>query len=211
MTGGTRPGRVEGSATPLLESMRRQIEERIRLQQQLLGVAVAVAAAELSFFADSASGSSLVPAMFSLLFIGFALAILRNDQEITVLASHILSPDEFGEHAYAQARWENHKFRAMQRSGVANFVTTAAQVVGIYGLPTLAGISSFVASVAEGPNAATWIVLAITTAFGALFVGAAMDVRERYQRLGVESERLLERSGGAAGRSATVSGEVLES
>jgi hypothetical protein len=182
-------------ATPLLDSMRRQIEERIRLQQQLLGVAVAVAAAELTFFSDSTSDSAIVPAMFSLLFIGFALAILRNDQEITVLASHLLKPDVFGPHAHAQARWEYHKFSAMQRSGIANLATTSAQVVGIYGLPVLAALSSLIAALAEGPTVAAWLVLALTAAFSALFIGAAIDVTRRYRELGLESERLLKADG----------------
>lgn len=172
------------------ETLQRQIEERLRLQQQLIGVGVAVGAAELSFFTGNRAETASVPALFALLFVGLALAVLRNDQEITILADHLLGVDEFGDAALEQARWESHRFTSMQ-GGPARFASSAAQTVGIYGVPVLGAVGSAFAALAQGPNSTTWAILAVTAVFAGLFALAALDVAVRYRKLGERSRQML--------------------
>lgn len=180
------------SSIHMVETLRSQIGDRVRLQQQLIGVSAAVAAAELSFFASRDETSALVPALFSLVFVGLALAIIRNDQEITFLARHVLNRNLFGEYAITQARWELFRFQAMQQDGFVVYLLTAAQVVASYGLPVLAAIASAVASLSDSPSDATWAALSLAAVFMVLFIASALDVASRYRQLGLMSKAMLD-------------------
>jgi hypothetical protein len=158
--------------------------ERVKGQQQILVVAAAVAGASLSFGAERLSTHPEVMALLCLLYVGFALAMLRYDQEITIIANHLLDESAFGLHAQAQSRWERHKFKQMQRSGIAAWVASASQTVGIYGVPVLAAVGFAWAAIATSPTALTWLILSVAFMFAALFIVGSVDVALRYQRLG---------------------------
>ncbi len=146
----------------MVESLRGQIVERVKAQQQIIVVSAAVAGATISFASNVLSGHPEIMALLCLLYVGLSLALLRQDQEITIIAVHLLDPSSYGDDARAQARWEVHKFHAMQ-GNVAGLVQSTAQAVGIYGVPILSG----------------------------LFLFGAADVARRYRELGEIGGKVL--------------------
>ncbi|HEY8853406.1 MAG TPA: hypothetical protein VIM36_14565 [Gemmatimonadaceae bacterium] len=110
------PSRTEAQLA-MCEALRKQIAERVGQQQQLTYICALIAGATLSFASKALSAHPEVMALLCLLYVGLSLALLRQDQEITILAQHLLDRDAFDQHAEAQARWEAHKYFEMQ-SGV---------------------------------------------------------------------------------------------
>jgi len=130
----------------MAESLRGQIIERVKAQQQLVLVSAAVAGATLSLASELLSDHPEIMALLCLLYVGISLALLRHDQEITIIAALLLDDEAFGPHAQAQAVWEAHKFTQMQK-GIPALIKSGAQTAGNYGVPTLAVIATFSATV----------------------------------------------------------------
>jgi hypothetical protein len=177
----------------MVASLREQIVERVKGQQQLVVLSAAVAGATISFASDVLSGHPEVMALLCLLYVGLCLAVLRHDQEIAIIAQHLLDPKAYGSDAEAQARWEVHKFNEMQ-GDVARLVNSGAQTAGNYGVPFLAVIATGAATIISGPNAIADVVLVVAAAFLALFFFGAADNVRRYRALGTSSRTLLEHS-----------------
>ena len=68
----------------MAESLRGQIVERVKAQQQIIVVSAAVAGATISFASNVLSGHPEIMALLCLLYVGLSLALLRQDQEITI-------------------------------------------------------------------------------------------------------------------------------
>src|SRR5438105_15639587 len=105
-------------------SLREQTIERVKGQQQLVVVAVAVAGATISFASTQLNRHPEVMALLCLLYVGLSLSLLRHDQEITLIADHLLDEEAFPTQAESQARWELHKFNSMQTSGIAALISS---------------------------------------------------------------------------------------
>jgi hypothetical protein len=168
----------------MADSLRTQIVERVKGQQQLVVVAAAVAGASLSFGAENLATHPEILALLSLLYVGLALALLRHDQEITIATEHLLSHAAFGADADAQGGWEVHKFGAMQGSGFVGFVMASSQAVGIYGVPTLAIAAFGWATCVSSPSRLAWLILGVAAFFAVVFAVGAIDTARRYRRLG---------------------------
>jgi hypothetical protein len=179
----------------LAQSLREQIVERVKGQQQLVVVAVAVAAATISFASSQLNQHPEVMALLCLLYVGLSLALLRQDQEITLIADHLLDQHAFPTEAGSQARWELHKFTSMQASSVAALLSSSSQTMGNYGIPVLAVGASGYAVLRGSPNGLAWFILSVAMAFSLLFIVGAIDVVRRYRRLGEKAALLL--AGGA--------------
>lgn len=176
--------------TSLVDSLRGQIVERTKAQQQLVLIAAAVAGAALAFATEALPDRPEVMALLCLLYVGISLALLRHDQEITIMAQLLLDPDVFGEHATAQAHWERHKYVEMQ-AGTGALVKSGAQTAGNYGVPAVAVLATASATLASGPNLGATLILCIAGLFVVLFAIGAVDVVRRYARLGREAGRAL--------------------
>jgi hypothetical protein len=176
----------------MAESLREQIVERTKAQQQLILISAAVAAATISFASDLLSGHPEVMALLCLLYVGLSLALLRHDQEITIIADHLLDFEAFGSHAETQARWEAHKYVQMQR-GIARLIQSGSQTAGNYGVPFLGVIATASATIISGPNLRAWVVLVVAVGFLVLFGFGAYDVFRRYERLGMSARQFLAR------------------
>lgn len=174
----------ETPAAALVKSLREQIVERMRGQHQVVVLATAVAGAVLSLGWEDLGERPEALALLSLLFAGLSLATLRHDQEITIIAEHLLDMNAFGDHAGAQQAWEQHKLRSMQGSGIVALVSSASQSVGIYGVPVIGTLVFAGAAAANSPSAITWAVLGVTCLFFALLVIGGLDTARRYRRLG---------------------------
>jgi hypothetical protein len=168
----------------LTANLRNEIAQRVTDQHQLLVVAAAIAGGATAFAGTHFNAHPELLALLSLLFVGFALAMLRHDHEITIIASHLVKQVEFGSHARAQERWEKHRYEKMQASGWIGYLVTASQTVGLYGVPVLAAVAFAWAALATSPNTVTWLVIALTSALGGLFLVGAFDVVGRYRVLG---------------------------
>lgn len=173
--------------------LRRQIAEHTQAQHQLLLLAAAIAGATVSFGAHHASSHSVVLALLAVLFVGLALATLRQDQEITILASHLLDAHALGEHALAQARWEHHRATQMQATD-SRFVVSTAVTVGIYGVPVVGALGYTGATLAASPSTGAWMLLAVATLLGLVFVFGAVQVAAGYRRLGADAQQLIEKT-----------------
>jgi hypothetical protein len=178
------------AAVALAGALREQIIERVKEQQQLVVVSALVAGATISFASSLLSSHPEVMALLCLLYVGISLAVLRHDQEITILAQHLLDPDAFGLHAEAQARWEVHKFSEMQ-GGRAKMISSSAQTAGNYGVPLLGVFATASATIISGANIMASVVLSIAAGFFCLFGFGAWDVFQRYRRLGLDAQKLL--------------------
>lgn len=183
-------GRARVDSDPELEAqaamageLRRQIAERVQAQHQLLLLAAAIAGATASFGTRHASSHAAVLALLCVLFVGFALATLRQDQEVTILASHLLDVGAFGSHATAQAAWEQHRFRRMQ-AGNRRFVVSTAVTIGVYGVPVLGALAYAGAAISAGPSAWVIILLGFAAVLATVFLLGALQVAAAYQALG---------------------------
>jgi len=181
---------VTNAVDALVDSLRGQIVERTKAQQQLVLVSVAVAGATLSFASELLSEHPEVMALLCVLYVGISLALLRHDQEITIMAALLLNPDAVGQHARVQAYWEAHKFVQMQR-GTAALVKSGAQTAGNYGVPVLGVVATGAATLITVPNVAASVALVVAAALAGLFLYGAEDVRQRYKRLGTTAQALL--------------------
>jgi hypothetical protein len=183
----------DAATKAMVASLREQIVERVKGQQQLVVLSAAVAGATISFASNVLSGHPEVMALLCLLYVGLCLAVLRHDQEIAIIAQHLLDPEVYSSDAEAQARWEVHKFNEMQ-GGVVRLVTSGAQTAGNYGVPFLAVIATGAATIISGPNAVAYVILVVAAAFLALFFFGAADNVRRYRALGTSSQTLLSHS-----------------
>jgi hypothetical protein len=172
----------------MAESLRSQMSERVKGQHQVVVLAAAVAAASLSFGTENLSRHPEVLALLCLLFVGLALAALRHDQEIAIMAKHLRDENAFGPDAQAQSRWERHKFEAMQGSGVVALVASGSQTMGVYGVPVLGIVAFGWAAIASSPTMLTWMILIAASVFTALFVVGAIDIVVRYRDLGDDQQ-----------------------
>jgi uncharacterized membrane protein YoaK (UPF0700 family) len=172
-----------GASVALAGALREQIAQRIRAQDQLLVVAVAVAGVAASFGQKGLLAHPEVPALISLLFILIALALLRQDQEIAIIAAHLVEDEHFGEIAHVQKRWEVHKFAQMRGLGRSLTLATVAQSFGIYGVPVLGFVAALVASLMIGHNPLTIAICGVAFLVALLFIYGGYDVWTRYQRL----------------------------
>jgi len=168
----------------LASQLRTEIIERVRAQQQMLIVAAAVAGASLSFGAGRLAKNPEILALLALLFVGFALALLRQDQEIAIIASHLRDREAFGAHATAQAGWEQYKFEAMRGPRFTGLLPGAALAIGIYGVPALAAAAFAWAAISSSPTGLSWFILSVTFVFSVLFAWGTVDVAARFRRLG---------------------------
>jgi hypothetical protein len=173
--------------------------ERVKGQQQLVLVAVAVAGATISFASTELQRHPEVMALLCLLYVGLSLALLRHDQEITLIADHLLDAGAFPDQAAAQARWELHKFNSMQTSSITALISSSSQTMGNYGIPILAVVASGYAVLDSSPNALAWVILAVAAFFLALFALGAIDVVRRYRALGVKAAESLGSTAAAVG------------
>jgi hypothetical protein len=172
------------AAAAMAESLRGQMAERVKDQHQVVVLAAAVAGASVSFGAENLTSHPEVLALLCLLFVGLSLAALRHDQEIAVIAEHLLDRNAFGATADAQARWETHKFTAMQGSGALAFVANASQAIGLYGVPGL-GVAAFgIAALRSSPTTLTFILLGLAAGFSVLFLIGVGQSFARFRRLG---------------------------
>jgi hypothetical protein len=176
-------GASSDAQAALVANLRGEIAQRITDQHQLLVAAAAIAGAAAAFAGTHLHNRPELLALLSLLFVGLALAILRHDHEITIIASLLLEKTAVGVHAEAQRAWERHRFIQMQGSSVA-FVITASQTVGLYGVPVLAAVAFGWAALSSSPNAITWLVLAVTFFLGGVFLLGSLAVVRRYRAIG---------------------------
>jgi len=160
---------MEESEAALAVSLRTEILERVKMKHQILSLAAVVAAASASFGAEKLSDRSEVLALLSLLFVGFWLAMLRQDQDI-IIAARFLAGDHLGDSSQMQARWE--KFRMSQlQSGLQKRVIAAATTAGLYGIPFLGSIAYGVAALKVPHDCLTVVILVFA---GLLFVLACV-------------------------------------
>jgi len=169
--------------------------ERVRGQHQITVVAAAVAGATFTVAdGDFLTRTPEVIALLCLLYVGLALAVLRHDQEITIIADHILNQELMGPEALVQAGWEAHKNDSMQGSGPVIFMLSTAQTVGIYGVPVLGLFTAGAVTLRSDMNFWTWFIMGIAIALSTLFAAGAMDVWLRYRRLGAKGAYILLRA-----------------
>lgn len=168
----------------LAEALRRQIEGRVAGQLHTVVVAAALAGAVGAFAAGRLASQPELMALLALLYVGFALAVLRGDQEITIIAKHLLSKEAFAEHAEAQAQWEVHKVNTMQRSGLIALLASGSQSIGIYAVPVLGAAAFTWATLDASPNWVAWFILSVSFVLWAFFFIGVRDVFVRYRELG---------------------------
>jgi hypothetical protein len=173
---------LAGAQEALASDLRSQIMERVRGQQQLVVLAPAVAAAVASFAGHKLTSNPELLALLSLLFSALSLAVLRHDQEITILATHLTDEKGVGVHARVQRQWELRKVTEMQSTPLS-LVMSAAQAVGIYGMPVLGALTFGVAALRVSPDAWTWFILALDAVLLLMFFAASVNVTGRYRRL----------------------------
>lgn len=136
----------------LVAALRAQIDSRINYQHQLLAVAAAIAGAAATFGAKDLARHPELLALLAMLFVGFALALLRHEQEITIITAHLVDEAAFGDDAEAERRWERYRLGILQPTSLLGALVSASLVIGIYGVPVLAAIAFGWAAVAERPN-----------------------------------------------------------
>lgn len=171
--------------TALVEALRAQMMDRVRAQEQLVVASAAIGGAAASFGSDFLESHSEILAFLAALFATLLLAMLRQDEEITNIAAHLKDETAFGDHARAQLRWEQHKFRSMQRSAPDVRVLTATNVVGIYGIPALAYVACLIlALISDGVLWRTLLILAFSGVLITIFGRGAVIVLARYRALG---------------------------
>ena len=168
----------------LVSDLRMHITESIKGQWQLLQVAALVAGVIASFGWSTLQSRPNGLALLGLLFLGFALAILRLDQEIAIAASHLLDQAAFGEHALSQRSWEQFKLRSMQRSGAMALIASSTQTAAVYGVPILAAFAMFGEALSGSPGSETWVLALLGGLVLAFFAIGAIDVAGRYRALG---------------------------
>lgn len=128
---------LERARAALIEALRRQVDERLATQGQLLIVVAAVAGAAASFGAGRLSDRPEVLALLALLFIALGLAMLRQEFEIASVEGHLLDQQAFGRDVIVQAQWEHYK-ATRDTSGRFGGVVLIAQSAGLFALPVIA-------------------------------------------------------------------------
>lgn len=172
----------------MARELRGQISERIKAQHQLLLLAVAIAGAAISLQDRIPDAGGDVFALLAMLFAGIALAVLRQDQEIATISSHLLDYDSFGSDAVAQGRWEHHRFSSMQH-GRGSLLASTAMSVGIYGIPVLGTIALSVAAVRHEMDLLATGLLISTGLLLLLFFGSSWLIAQRYRELNNSAPR----------------------
>lgn len=182
------------AAHEMARELRGQIAERVKAQHQLLLLAVAIAGAAISLQERLPDANAEVFALLSMLFAGIALAVLRQDQEATAIASHLLREESFGSDAIAQQKWENHRLESMQ-GGYRAVLASTAMTVGIYGIPVLGTVTLGVAATRHNMAGLALGLLVFTGVLMLLFLWSAWMVAQDYRALGTYAkERENERS-----------------
>lgn len=172
------------AADALAVSLRGQMMDRVKAQEQLVVITITLIGVAASFVGLLQAHPELT-ALVGLLFFSLALLMLRQDDEITVIADYLLSESVFGAHAQAQAGWERHKFEKMQGGGWLRNPGSVAQVIAIYGPPVLAGVGFSVAAIWSSPsNWRTWTIVVVTAALACLFGLGSRKVVRAYGDLG---------------------------
>lgn len=180
----TDEGELFSARTAIVENLRDHIDASIAGQRQLLSISIAAVAAIASFGWDALSRQPEALAFLGVVFLGFSLAILRLDQEISIVANHLENERQMGTHALVQKQWEAAKFTAMQQSGSITFLASASQTAGLYGIPVLASTAFFAVALREYPSGWTVFFLIVGVVFFVLFVAGVVDVVCRYRKLG---------------------------
>jgi hypothetical protein len=173
---------LDAAQKAIVADLRGQIMERVRGQQQLVLLAPAVAGAIASFAGTHLTSHPSVLALVSLLFTSLSLALLRYDQEIAIIATHLTDERRLGADARAQRLWEYRKKEEMQGTKTT-FAMSAAQAIGIYGMPILGAFVFAAAALRSSPDDWTWAVLGIDVLLLAILAAAAQNVFKRYRSL----------------------------
>ena len=173
----------------LAAALRAHISDAVKGQWQLLQVATALAGAALSVAPALLLGRPLLLALASILFLGFAFAILRQDQEISVIALHLVDEDALGPHAVAQLRYEQRKVAEMRRKGPVRWIATTVQASAVYAVPMLAATVTYVAAVqavtrSRSTDVSAMLALAVAALLLVALVIGILDVIARYAELG---------------------------
>jgi len=176
------------AAREIARELRGQIAERVKAQHQLLLLAVAIAGAAISLQERLPDADAGVFALLSMLFAGIALAVLRQDQEVTTIASHLLREESFGGDAVAQQKWEDHRLESMQ-GGYRAILASTAMTVGIYGIPVLGTVTLGVAATRHNMDGLALGLLIFTGVLMLLFLWSAWMVAREYRALGAYAER----------------------
>lgn len=168
----------------LVESIRRQVMDRVKGQEQLvlvMATLIGVAATLVSSYKTHPE----VPGVFAIAFSFFALLTLRQDQEITNLVTYLLDDEVFGDHARAQAGWERFKLLSMQGGGLRRHPATVAQVASLHALPVLASFGFAAAAAASDPaDWLAWLCVVFVIALDVLYGIGAWEVAMAYRRIG---------------------------
>jgi len=197
----------ERAVAALAQDLRTQIADRIRGEHQLVVVAASLAGATGSFAGSRLSSHPEVLALLCLLFVGFALAVLRLDQEITIIASHLLDRKAFRAHAEAQAEWECRKFQERQGTRRA-WLASVSQTTAIYAVPVIAASAFAWAAIASpgqthgkpgqihrtshGPMTLAWMILSVAFVLALLFIFGAIRTWRSYLTVGEQACAFVE-------------------
>jgi hypothetical protein len=174
----------EEAIRELVASLRAQVMERVRGQEQLVLV-MATLIGVATTLASTFRSHPEIPGVFGIAFSFFALLTLRQDQEITNLVGYLLDEEVFRDHARAQAGWERYKLLAMQAGGLRKNPGTVAQAISIYALPLLASLAFVIAAVAIDPdNWIAWICVVLVVALDALYGLGAKGTVKAYREIG---------------------------
>jgi hypothetical protein len=177
----------EAARSAFAASLRAQILDRVKSQEQLVGVAAVLGGAATAFGGDWLRSHAEVLMLLGLFFVSLALAILRADVEIATIALHLSDSEAFGPEAAAQRRWEVVKYRA--QGGIVRRGSTAAQVAGSYAIPLLAYLACVIGAFTESHmNGTAWVLLTVSIVLVFLFVAGARDVVRRHGTLGRQAD-----------------------
>jgi hypothetical protein len=137
----SRAGDSSSGRSARATTLRDQVAARITAQHHLLAVAAAIGGGRRVLRLKRIPWRSEVLALLALLFVGLALAVVRHEQEITIVLSYLIKDSAFGDHGKAQG--EREKYRLTRILGRPRFawVISGSQAIGIYGIPVLGAIT----------------------------------------------------------------------
>lgn len=152
------------AAADFVASVRTANVERIKAQHQIAVLAGAVAAASASFGSDKLREQPELLAVLSLLFVGFWLALLRQELDISFDLHFLVATCALGDHQRIQAEYEAFRYNAM-RGTPAQEAVSVFTTVGLYGLPVLGSAFYGVSALLLKPSTLDFVLLGVALVF----------------------------------------------
>ncbi len=161
----------------MIKCLRGQIVERERAQQQIAILSGGTIAAAASVLVRTHVSVWIILAL-SILLIGFAFAMLHNDDRIITLASFIVKQD--GEDAESQRAWERHLLEHGRHAHGMKHVILMLRAVAAYAVPMLGSLGVLVVFFVKAGGYQLTAASVPLVLYG-LFVRGALDVGKGFR------------------------------